>query len=253
MSASWSLADLRQAQPRGPRGTATLICRAGSIGSLALVESADGVAADTGRTLTGVAAVFDTWQEIRDLEGHYFERIAPTAFSKTLNERGNRIPLLLDHGKNTVLGGMPIGELQSISASATGLEYTADLYNGLPEVLLEGLRRGAYGSSFTAKPIKTRRVEWPGRSSHNPDSLPEVTRLEMKLVDIAPTSRPAYQNTSAKLRHSLTEDLRVREIANPSTDLGPVPYWQIRRDGDLEPAWKLLRRKDDRARVYAKS
>jgi hypothetical protein len=86
---SWALSDL---QPKQRQSSGLVICRTGTAGSLALVESADSAAVGTGRTLSGVAAVFSAWQEIRDAGGHYFESISPRAFQKTLSESRGRIP-----------------------------------------------------------------------------------------------------------------------------------------------------------------
>lgn len=244
---SWELADLQAARPREPQGTATAICRTGAVGSLALVESAESAVADTGRTLTGTAAVLGVWEEILDLEGNYMERITPTAFDKTLNERGGRVPLLLDHGKHPQLGSFLLGEIQSLSADATGLRYTARLHDGVPQLLLEGLRSGQYGSSFRARPIKSRYERSPARSDYNPQGLMEVTRSELRLTDVGPTSIPAYSATSARLR-SLTG-----EFANPSVLPEPeLPAWQLQRE-DFEPAWQLQRRGERRGRSYAKA
>ena len=56
---SWSSPIYGLRDHANPQGTATIICRTGSVGSLALVESSGNESADTGRTLTGMAAVFD--------------------------------------------------------------------------------------------------------------------------------------------------------------------------------------------------
>ena len=201
---SWELADLQAARPREPQGTATAICRTGAVGSLALVESAESAVADTGRTLTGTAAVLGVWEEILDLEGNYMERITPTAFDKTLNERGGRVPLLLDHGKHPQLGSFLLGEIQSLSADATGLRYTARLHDGVPQLLLEGLRSGQYGSSFRARPIKSRLRAFAGAVGLQParvDGSDAVrTAFDRRRPDF---SIPAYSATSARLR-SLT-------------------------------------------------
>lgn len=246
MNASWSLTDLQQARPRSQ---GTVICRTGSIGSLALVENADQVATDTGRTLTGTAAVFSEWQEVHDLEGHYLERIAPSAFAKTISENGGRIPLLLDHGRHPQLGTLVLGELQSLNTDASGLHYVARLHDGLPELLVSGLRSGGYGSSFRARPVKSSYDPRPERSDFNPDRLPQVTRTELMLLDLGPTSIPAYAGTEARLRSLAGAYEPTRhETANRSASPEPLPAWQLQReDGEREPYW-LLRRKEERRR-----
>ena len=197
------------------------MCRTGTAGSLALVESADDEVAGTGQTLTGTAAVFDEWQEVFDpIEGHILERISPRAFAKTLSENRGRVPILLDHGKHPQLGSMTLGTLRSVTADATGLRYVAELHRGLPELLREGLKSGQYGSSFRARAIKSVYNRRPAPSARNPEGIVEVTRTELQLKDISPTSVPAYRSTSARLRTALPQGLSP---ALPD----PLPSWQL--------------------------
>lgn len=241
MSASWSLRDLRQARKFSE---SRIICRTGTAGSLALVESAGSETAGTGRTLSGVASVFGEWQEIRSsAEGHFMERIAATAFKKTLAESRGRVPLLLDHGLHPQLGSMLIGELRSLSADATGLHYEAELHRGVPELLQEGLAAGQYGSSFRAREIKSSWNRRPEPSRWNPEGIPEVTRVELMLLDLGPTALPAYAATSARLRAALPPDGPRHRFEVLEGD--GQPGWLLQRDDGKRPSWYLgdLRRK----------
>jgi phage head maturation protease len=198
MSASYLLRSERN------RASTPTICRTGDAGSLALIESQSSEVAGDGRTLTGTAAPFGTWAEIRDAEGHYLEQVSRSAFRKTLRENGQRIPVLLDHGQHAMLGHLPLGTLRSLREGNGGLEYEVALHDGLPQLLLEGLRSGQFGSSFRARAIKSEWDRYPGRSSDNPDQLPRVVRTELALLDIGPTARPSYKSTTAQLRSTAT-------------------------------------------------
>jgi phage head maturation protease len=226
----WSLTGLRE-NLAFPANRREVIARTGV--SLALVESPSEQA--TAGVLEGVFARFGEWQEITDAGGHYLERISLGAFRKTIAESGRSVPVLLDHGKSNVLGSLPLGRLESISESAGGVHYAVRLNAGLPELLLAGLRDGQYGSSFRAQSIKSRVNRHPGRSEWNPDGLPEVTRSELRLIDVGPTSQPAYANTTAKVR-SLADQGSVRV---PEAQREPRPSWQL--GPDPRPSWQLTR------------
>lgn len=222
-----------------------VICRTGTAGSLALVEPVDNADSGTGRTLTGTATVFDQWNEVRDQEGHYLERISPRAFAKTLAENGSRIPLLLDHGRHPQLGSMLLGELRSVTADAGGLRYVAELHRGLPELLREGLAAGQYGSSFRARAVKSSVDPRPKASEFNPDRLPQVVRKEMQLLDLGPTALPAYPATSARLRSAAPRP-RLEVVEEEK------PYWEL-GDPLREPSWQLRGRKETHGHVFARN
>jgi phage head maturation protease len=247
---SWQLGDdLLELPQARPTSQEIVICRTGTTGSLALVETADNEVAGTGRTLTGTAAIFDMWQEVFDpIEGHILEKISPRAFQKTLSESQGRVPLLLDHGKHPQLGSMMLGTLRSVTADAAGLRYVAELHRGVPELLREGLAAGQYGSSFRARAVKSQYNQRPRPSASNPEGIVEVVRTELALKDISPTSLPAYRDTSARLRTALPHGASSR--VDPSAE-SETPYWLLCRAEAGEPSWKLNRRKDQHGRTSA--
>ena len=68
-------------------------------------ESTDGLG-----TLHGYAAVFNEDTVIDSWEGQFVERIAPGAFTKTLEERGDRVKVLFNHGFDPSIGDKPLGK-----------------------------------------------------------------------------------------------------------------------------------------------
>jgi phage head maturation protease len=262
----WSLLELRDQNPP-VLDERVVIARTGAV-SLRLVETpGDHTPGTTAGTLEGTFAAFDTWTEIADGSGRYLERIAPGAFRKTISETGRRLPVLLDHGKSSVLGSLPIGRLDALSETADGANYTVTLNAGLPELLIAGLKDGQYGSSFRATALQSRVNRRPEPSAHNPNRLPEVVRLELRLIDIGPTSMPAYATTTAKVRSSAAQEESAATpsstrpqwmLADPTDDSREPPYWTLRRGDEQtlkEPAWKLRRREEvvQRGCTYAVS
>src|SRR5207247_9184891 len=70
--------------------------------------------------------------------------------------------------------------------------------------LLEGLRAGAYGSSFRFKVQREDFNQKPARSTYNPKALPERTIREAKVMEFGPVTFPAYEGATAGVR-SLTD------------------------------------------------
>jgi HK97 family phage prohead protease len=217
-------------------------CRAAAAGSLALVEAPGDRPAGDGRTLRGTFSVFDTWQEIRSpIEGHFLERIQPNAFTKTIKENADRVQLLYSHGHDPVLGTLSLGLLRSLTTDSHGAHYEAELFPSVHPLLLEGLREKRYGSSFRARIIKEEFDPKPGKSAWNPSGLPESVVRELKLIDVGPTSLPAYPQTSAQIRK--LEDVGSR--ARPDSEPRP-PWWLEEDDGEI-PYWQLTKREERHA------
>jgi phage head maturation protease len=116
------------------------------------LQSSNGSAGASGLTLSGRFAVYDHWTEINSMiEEHFLERISSGAFTKTIRERGSRLPVLFSHGKDPTIGLMTLGTVRELVEDAEGVRYEVDLFPGLPDLLVEGLRAGSYGASFRAK------------------------------------------------------------------------------------------------------
>lgn len=169
---------------------------------------------DAGPLLRMDFAVFNVWSEIDSaLEGHFFERVAPGAFTKTLKENLGRVRVLLSHGKDPSMGMTVLGKIERVDASGSD-KATADvsLFRSVPQLLLDGLRAGVYGASFRGKPIKNKVEYTPARSDFNPDGLIEVTRTEVGLKDIGPTPFAQYQETTSTLVRSENDDLAMSDL-----------------------------------------
>ena len=154
--------------------------------------------------LHGRGAVYDEWTEINSrTEGHFMERFAPGAFTKTITEQGSRIRCLFNHGQDPSIGMKPLGPITMLESRDDGVHYEVQLldtpYN---RDLVPGLEAGLYGSSFRFG--ITRKEDLPARKASNGKIL-ERTITEAYMRELGPTPFPAYGSTTAVIR-SLTDE-----------------------------------------------
>ena len=239
----WRLADLRQG--RRPRSKPKIDIYRALPSSLELIERAGGEAPSV---LEMRFAIFNRWQEISDAQGRYLERISRGAFRKSLLERFGGIRAILSHGKDPSLGETVLGKIEAIREEANGAIARVNLFRSVPGLLLDGLRAGVYGASFRGTAIKSKVESRPGRSAHNPDGIPEVTRQEIMLRDIGPTPFAAYEGTTALVGDRAGESLPARSL--PAEELDSEPTWLLRRDS--LPTWQL-QRGERRGQTFAKA
>jgi HK97 family phage prohead protease len=198
-----------------------------------------------GRTIMGYVAVFNVDQDITDQHGTYIERNAPSAFNKTIAERGNKFLVTYNHGK-TLYGtpsstfSIPLGVPQVVRADERGV-YTETVINKteLGDMMIEGARSGSiggmsYSGSFVkSTPDKPRGGFKVGRDG----SRTVVTRTEIAMREYCMTPWPAFDaaeviGVRALVRsiEGLTPDERARLI-----DLLQQDY-ELRAATPSEPA-----------------
>jgi len=154
-----------------------------------------------GRTVEAYAAVFNAPSEVQDQDGHYREQNAPTAFNKTLAEKGQRFPVFYSHGRSidgfpSDMFSLPLGRTTSIVPDGKGL-LTVSQYNRgeLADQVLESIRNGDItGMSYSGLYVKStpQRVPRGGYRATASGGLPLVTRTEIALRELGPTPFPAY-------------------------------------------------------------
>jgi HK97 family phage prohead protease len=158
-----------------------------------------------GRTVTAYAAVFGAAAEIRDQDGHYNEEIAPTAFDRTLAERGTRFGCFYNHastlhGTPSERASVPLGTPLEVRADARGL-LTVTRYNRTPlaDEVLEAIRNGDItAQSFSGRMIQSKPSK-PGRGPYRPGrggELVTVVRTEIALREYGPTPMPAFEGAA---------------------------------------------------------
>jgi HK97 family phage prohead protease len=140
------------------------------------------------RTGVGYAALFDTWT---DIGGMWRERIAPGAFTASLQERD--VLALHSHDSGRVVGRLGAGTL-ILREDAKGLAFE----NPLPDTndgrdLIVQLDRGDIaGMSIGFVSVRS---EWDETKD-----VTERTILEAMLFEITYTAYPAYRDTEVALR-----------------------------------------------------
>jgi HK97 family phage prohead protease len=158
--------------------------------------------------LSGHLAVFNRWTEIDSTwEGHFMERIAETAFSRTIKNNLARIKVLFQHGQDPQIGDKPLGPIQTIREDGDrGVYYEVPLLDtSYNRDLLPGLRAGLYGASFRFQSVKEDFERDVKPSPDNPDGLPERTIRELEMFEFGPVTFPAYATATAGVR-SMTDD-----------------------------------------------
>jgi len=157
----------------------------------------------------GRFAEFETWTEIRSaFEGHFLERTAPSAFTKTVRENRSNMKCLFHHGVDA-LGMQVLGSIDELEEDSY---YEVGLFDGIPPLLMDGLRAGEYGSSYRFAIVQYEFVQRPKKSQHNPEGIPELTVLEAKVREFGPTPIPYYKGTSSGVR-SMTDEFFVDRLA----------------------------------------
>jgi HK97 family phage prohead protease len=173
-------------------------------------------AADDGNgvgTLVGHFSVFNRWFEINSFwEGHFLERVAPGAFSKTFGDWRNagdphRIQVLLEHGHDPTVGDKPLGVARALSEDATGAGYEARLFDAAyVRELVPAIAAGVYGASYRFQVIQDAWDQEPEASEQNPNGLPERTITENRVYEFGPTVWPANPHATAGMRSACLTD-----------------------------------------------
>ena len=165
--------------------------------------------------LEGRMMPYNEWTTIHSLTENggkpFLERFAPNSLTKTMQEQAARIRVLWEHGMDAVLGRQNIAAVESFRDEQDGAYYRAGLLDGLPPLLVAGLKRGLYGSSVRFKPIKWDRNRSPGESEHNPEGFPEHTIREAFVKELSVVTFPAYAGATANVR-SLTDEIAAKQL-----------------------------------------
>ncbi len=170
-------------------------------------------------TLHGHFAVFNEFTEINSsYEGNFLERIAPGAFSKTIQENRDNMRVLFQHGQDPSIGDKVLGVPTVLEEDELGARYEVPLFDTSYNRDLEpGLRAGAYGASFRFKVMKEDVQRNPGKSDSNPRGLDERTIQEARVMEFGPVTFGAYESATSGVR-SLTDDFMPGGRFAPGAD-----------------------------------
>jgi HK97 family phage prohead protease len=143
-------------------------------------------------TLIGYGAVFNQWKEVNTpLEGHYFERLAPGAFTKALESR-QRMKCTYRHGKDPEFGYMSLGPITVLEEDEYGVYYEVQLLDAdYTRALVPGLQAGRYRSSFTSEVLTRDLVQEPDLPLGRRVDLGAETRARAEIDLDAPLAEPS--------------------------------------------------------------
>lgn len=196
---------------------------------------ADEVEEGDGRTLELQWAVFDRWTEIDSwFEGRFMERIAPGAFKKTIRENRQNMRILLQHGRDPQLGSKPIASLDVLEENDIGGYAEGRLFDGLDQLVVDGLRAGQYGASFRFRVMREKIDQEPGESEHNPHGLPERSILEASVNEFGPVTWGAYSEATAGVR-SITDEMHFGALRDMPRE----------RLAEVAEFWRAVERRED--------
>jgi hypothetical protein len=159
----------------------------------------------SGPKLTGHFSPFNEWTEINSaFEGHFMERFVPGAFAKTISQDRERMRVLFNHGHD-FLGEQQLGSIDVLKEDERGGYYEVGLNAGIPELLMDGLRKGQYGSSHRFIVERAEQDTSPKRSDYNPDRIPERSVIEATVREFGPVTFPQYKGATAQARSGTDE------------------------------------------------
>jgi HK97 family phage prohead protease len=123
--------------------------------------------------LAGYFVQFDRWIEVASVsDGKIIERIDRKAFRKTLADRRDRIPVLVEHGRSP-LGETPLGSVSDLRQDHTGVWVEIVVADELVPQLLPRLQHGLYGASVRFEVLRDHVDGW------------RRTILEARLLDFS--------------------------------------------------------------------
>jgi HK97 family phage prohead protease len=159
-------------------------------------------------SFNGYATVFNRNYEVFDSYGMFQERIAPSAFDRTLREEPD-VVLVINHA------GLPLARTKSgtlrLEPDAIGLRVFAELDQGDPDVqaLLPKMRRGDVDEmSFAFRVVDD---VWTEDYSER-----EITQVNLHRGDVSVVTFGANPHTMAMVRAALAdESVREQLAADP--------------------------------------
>lgn len=182
------------------------VCRSGgpSLAAPGVRAAPDSSADRDGPDVMTVAfSRFNAWYEIDDVyEGRFLERTLPGSFKRSIGrlDNGKALKVLFNHGRDASMGSQVLGVPSLLVERDDSPYMEVPLLDGVPPLIVAGLRSGAYGSSFMFEVVSESWDYDPDPSNHNPNGLPERSILEVKLFEAGPVTWPANPDSTAGLR-----------------------------------------------------
>jgi HK97 family phage prohead protease len=146
------------------------------------------------RIIQGYAAVFGSRSQPLGHQG-VIEQVAPSFFNKSRGDGWPGVTARYDHKSEFILASTRSHTLE-LTVDGTGLRYVAELPESRADIYELVDRGDVAGSSFSFNCFED---DWDYR-----DGVTQRTLLSGKLLDVGPTSTPAYASSSVAVLRSLS-------------------------------------------------
>jgi phage head maturation protease len=178
--------------------------------------------------IEGMVVPYGQWSEVDSvIEGHFLERFDTGSLRKTFTESVKRMKGYFEHRRSKMFEGAPIMDIQEAWDEEGGAFFRASLLKGIPEFIVDGIRKGLYGASIGASPVVVERHR-PGKSDYNPQGLEERTYKELRAFDISLTPHPHYEAATVMMR-SVTDELEMQALFRA----GPERFLELLRESQV--------------------
>jgi hypothetical protein len=200
--------------------------------------------------LTGMFSTFNDWYEVDSLwEGKFLERVAPGAFSQTIQEDLDGMRVLFDHGFDPSIGNKVLGPIEVLEEKSKGPYYEVPLLDtSYNRDLLPGLKKNLYGASFRMRVLGEEWDDEPKPSRSNPKGIPERTIIRTWVGEFGPVTFPANSKASSGVRSATDHyydllrqrdtnayEAAVRAAGRIPSDLTGRPRARSTGGGDSDP------------------
>ena len=198
-----------------------------------------------GNTLTGYAALYNSWSKpLMGARGEFREQIAPGAFDKSIAAGAS---LWFMHDSSQILANTKSGTLK-LESDAKGLRYTATLGDSARDQgILDLVRRGVVNEMSFGFRVPEGGDAWSGQQR----TLKAVDLREISLVEVG-----AYSGTSASTRTEPeapkeTRTMTVRELNAKLSELATAEADAVEVDAKAEIRAQIEELSDQRAALLA--
>jgi HK97 family phage prohead protease len=201
--------------PKADPMTASILHRTVDVGDLEIRSVGDK------RTVHGTIVPFNRPAEIRDSTGSYIESFAPSAFTKTIQERGNKIKLLGHHRADQ----NPLGRATGFVSTPDGLQADFLLARSVAADEALSLIEDGVLTDFSIG-FRPKVDDWaPNQRA--------VTRTEVALLEVSLVAMGVYADAGATVAGIRSEQLADLERRIAFLDgrpaVSPLPLEQARR------------------------